>query len=704
MKKNNKFVVKLFYLLFISVMIVSCGIRNPELPIPDIDELTKTPTAEGTGTLSPMPPIWDTEQPTDVLPTVSTVTSTPAPTLTPTPTYEGPVTHGAATLEELKVLTYSSEVKDGDTVSINGDIIVNEPISFFRMISFEVNGKVECQYPIIVENYGMGECKVTVADGVDASELDIRYDAPECSLTWQGGSRYSDESSVAEVMNVKSYNGIDLFDKYGLGGISWKHIAKVTVSDKESPDAAGLITFTVDGNVIYANVSDAIDLNPIKNVVLTFEMSDGMVVTESYDLTADDNVYKVTDCSYDTRTYKIVTVIKKRNLPVFYIEINDGKEVSSKEEYLNATLTVDANGAYGDFPDLETMQMLIRGRGHFSWQFDKKSYKIRFEKKTSVLGMNASKNWVLIANYVDRSLIQNYVAMEMGKVMTNIPYHSNQYPVDVYVNGTYRGVYTFGEQLEAKEERMGLEKESADVDTDYLLELGGTDDGDEKGKDYFHGSLCFYVAVKHPKPDVMTEEQFDYISDYVKKADNAVKNLSGYEEYIDVDSLIDWVIIHELTYNLDCSFRRSCFMIKEKGGKLKTGPIWDFDLAFGSHTRYQEGDFATIGEKNGYVGITWMNYLMKDEKFVARFKKRWNEIKERLLETTLTSIDYMSSLVSPSAEMNFKVWDILGKDVLSQPSSHKKYDTYEKMINRLKSFVNDRYDWLDGELNMEDNK
>ena len=84
---------------------------------------------------------------------------------------------------------------------------------------------------------------------------------------------------------------------------------------------------------------------------------------------------------------------------------------------------------------------------------------------------------------------------------------------------------------------------------------------------------------------------------------------------------------------------------------------------------------------------------------MKKFTARWNEIKKPLLQTAITSIETMSELVKPSADMNFEVWDILGKDVLALPASHKKYNTYEKMIGRLKDFINNRYEWIDKQLN-----
>lgn len=474
-------------------------------------------------------------------------------------------------------------------------------------------------------------------------------------------------------------------------------ILSFSLRSDENPSLATTLSWSINGENIYLAVSYEISDDILENAVPYIETSHGAEILDKMDLTKSQSL-TISDEKGLKRTYDVITNRIKYNLPVFYIEIEDNKEVSSKEEYLNATVKVDTDMASGNFPSLKETEVLIRGRGHYSWKFPKTPYKLRFNEKTSVLGLNASKNWVLLANYVDRSLMQNYLAMEMGKVMNNIPYHSTQYPVDVFVNGSYRGVYTFGEQLEAKPERMNLEEDYTNPDTDYLLELGGKDDGDVLGRDYFHAGTLNFVAVKHPDSSQLTEEQMEFLISYVKKADKAVQELNGYEEYIDIDSLIDWFIIHELSYNLDCCFRRSCYLIKEKGGKLKMGPIWDFDLAFGSFFRYTEGDWASEGYTGGYVGITWINYLLKDPDFTSRLRARWDEIKSTLLQKALESVDHMSALIAPSAKHNFRIWPILGESVPSQPDSHKTYDTYPLQIQRLKDFLQNRYTWMDSEI------
>lgn len=608
-----------------------------------------------------------------------------------------PLPRVAATAEELQELAADPTLIAGETVRLTGQMVLTEPVVFTVPLNLLVEGPVTCYAPIRFETTAEGTITVDAAPGVDDSMLDLRFDTPNCHVVWPDSPWLLPETE-AETVNAATFNGADLRGRYGLGGDGATRLLSATLEPADNPNLKDALSFALDGNTFYLTVSYLIKEKTLRNAKVRLTFSDGTTATEEMDLSAP-KTYTVTDPEGKTRAYRFRADRLTYNLPVVYIDIEDGKEVTSRTSYRDATIRIDAENALGGFPSLETQQVQIRGRGHYSWNFDKKPYKLRFETKTAVLGMASSKNWVLLANYLDRSLLQNYAAMEISSVLTHLPYTPSLYPVDLFVNGTYRGVYTLGEQLEAKDERIALRDEPGVVDTDYLLEVGGSDEGDVRDKDYFHAGTLKFVAIKHPDSSTLNQEQLDFLIGYVRTADAAVQNLDGYENYIDVDSLIDWVILHELSYNLDCCFRRSCFLIKQAGGKLVMGPVWDFDLAFGSFNRYRKDDWATVGEAGAYVGITWMNYLKEDEAFMARFAARWNDIKDDIMDNVLASIDAMTAAMAPSAEMNFEVWDVLGKAHPGQPSAHKKYDTHEKMVQRLKSFIWERYEWLDEELN-----
>jgi hypothetical protein len=147
--------------------------------------------------------------------------------------------------------------------------------------------------------------------------------------------------------------------------------------------------------------------------------------------------------------------------------------------------------------------------------------------------------------------------------------------------------------------------------------------------------------------------------------------------------------------------RRSVFLIKDHGGKIRMGPVWDYDLAFGNngcdYNNYSA--WCCLATDYGYVANNWMCRLMEDEAFVEKLRLRWNEIKDELRESIDASIDISAALVAHSAEENFERWDILSKVVGMQPAFMGEYDTYEKQVQYLRDFIAHRFLWIDSQLN-----
>ena len=399
-----------------------------------------------------------------------------------------------------------------------------------------------------------------------------------------------------------------------------------------------------------------------------------------------------------------------KQIPAVFLTTED-VSVITKEEYVPCTVQIDASMTCGEYCGTDVLDAKIRGRGHSTWGWPKKPYKIKLEKKTSLLGMAEAKKWVLLANYSDESLLRNTAAFEMARSMESFRFVPHAIPVDVYMNGIYQGVYTLGEQLEVKPSRLAIDDGLAVKQTAYLLEIGGADPNtDKKGWNYFDlPSECgINILIKSPDTDYdpeaeynWTQEHFDYIYDYVCKADTAITTLTDYERYINVNSFIDWFLLHELTYNLDSCFRRSCYITKTTIGKLEMGPVWDFDLAFGNMylDNPQYDDWATIGDTdNSYIGITWYNYLMTDPKFREKARARWDEIKDTMVKAALDAIDQYKPKVMPSAEVNFEIWRTLSVANGFQPEKMKENDTYLSQIMYLRTFISGRKRWIDENL------
>lgn len=489
-------------------------------------------------------------------------------------------------------------------------------------------------------------------------------------------------------------------------------IERFAISSK-NPRISSAIEYKVDNvnNSIYADLTfgNYADIDTLADCIADVSVKGGSFyflgssaeAKNRVDLTKTAGIV-VTDNKGLKKKYTITTKRTVYDLPIVNIYLENNKSVDSidRNVYTAMTFSVDTTGDKSFKPTAMTTGK-IRGRGHSTWKWDKKPYKIKLDSAASVLGLDENKDWVLLANYVDKSLIRNTVAFDMSRCLDGMDWAPAQYPVDLFINGVYRGVYSIGEQIEIDEGRVDIDKGSAQNDTGFILEVGGADDPDMKsGVDYFSlPSDKKAVAFKDPDGGELTAGQRKFIVSYVKKADAAIVLGKNYEDYIDVDSFCDWIIIHELTYNLDSCFRRSCYITKDKGGKLKMGPVWDFDLAFGNFSMDNPSynDWATVGkkDKDAYITENWCTYLMADKSFRSRLRSRWFEVRDELLSTAMKSIDNNSKKIARSQQENFKLWNIWGKRVGYQPKVKLNYESYELQIKYLRDFISNRAKWID---------
>jgi len=490
-------------------------------------------------------------------------------------------------------------------------------------------------------------------------------------------------------------------------------ILSFTVPADKNENMCESLIGKIEDDLIILEVSAPTDTFSLKNAYVdivtdaaSYTLSGGSA--SSVDLISNGGcICTLTDNEGGSRTYRVVVRYADSVIPVISVRTDTGKAVTSKEAYVGATISIDAFGVNGwylpeGFTSLEPTRVQIRGRGNSTWEWEKKPYKLKFDSKISVLGMEKAKKWTLLANYADYSLMRNYLAMEVSKVLSPELSPLSQYPVNLFLNGEYQGVYTVGEDKEVKDGRIELAENNGTADTSFLLEIGGYEGDGGWGKTAFTVGLLRFCSIEYPEDDEITQEQADFIIQYCKDADAAVRSLSGYEDYIDVDSFIDWFIANEYFYNLESCFRRSCFLTKEPGGKLKMGPLWDHDLAMGNlyNDFSQYESWAALTQEYEYIEDNWFCYLMKDETFVGRLKDRWNAVKDELLKATTDNIDQMEKTLRVSADYNFRVWKVLGKRaVRPQPKGIVKLKTYEANVTYIRDFLTDRWNWMDKTLN-----
>ena len=262
-------------------------------------------------------------------------------------------------------------------------------------------------------------------------------------------------------------------------------------------------------------------------------------------------------------------------LPVLWIETLDRQEIVSREEYVNANFRLVEDVKTRSAGDVIETSMQIKGRGNSNWAMPKKPYRLKLDQEYPLLGEHKDKAWVLLGNYADKTMIRNSTAFYMGEI-SNLDYTPKAHFVEVMLNGRYQGTYQLCEKLKRSKHRVDV------GDDGFLLEI----DDNATANDVIFRTAHLNRPVNIKSPSVETgDEDYNYIKDFVTTAENALYSKdftdpeNGWQKYMDMDSFVDWYLICEIARSNDAVFFTSCYMNLTRGGKLKMGPIWDFDTA-----------------------------------------------------------------------------------------------------------------------------
>jgi hypothetical protein len=593
-------------------------------------------------------------------------------------------------------------LKSGVMIEFIGDFSLsseNNTYQISKPVSMTFSDNVDlAPAAFSIETYEQGEIHIVSGDHENVA---VQIDAPCCSVTWSGKSA-PDTTAFFEQMNVSSYNGAKADPR--LGGQGQGKITSMEMTEDKDKGLYQDLDWEIDGNILKASYGYTVSENVLKRAKLNVQVTSGKAAFNQEAMNTDGTVdltkqvyCVVTDENGFCRSYKVRTTPSFYDIPVVYITTENGRHITSKEDYVRGSFSM-RTPSDSDFAPVGEKAISIKGRGNSTWNWPKKPYRIKFDHKISLFGLPKAKNWVLLANYADRSLIRNQVAMAMAQPLGRLSYVPAMKPVDLFVNGVYQGVYSLSERIEENDGRVELDV-SASEDTGYLLEVGGVESEELGIKKYFHAGTLRFVLVRSPASEVITEHQLGFISDYVAKADQAVAALDHYEDYIDIPSLIDWFLHHELAYNLDSSFRRSCYLTKDKGGKLKMGPPWDFDLAFGNfindYNRYTSWASVGTDDEDSYVKTTWLNYLLQDPAFTRQLKQRWGEVGNLMLSAALEEIALQRRLLQQSQRENFSVWNIFGENIAFESSETAHITTYDGQLDYIENFLKNRKAWMD---------
>lgn len=421
----------------------------------------------------------------------------------------------------------------------------------------------------------------------------------------------------------------------------------------------------------------------------------------------------------------------KTNLPLLIIDTK-GQSIPN-EPKITAYLKVinngsgQLNGILDDATDYEgTIGIELRGQS--SQSFPKLSYGIALwnsasaDTNVSLLGMPAEADWVLSANYSDKSMMRNALTYQLGRKMGG--WQPRLQYCEVYLNGNYVGVYLLLEKIKRGADRVNINKLKVDeisgdnVTGGYILKVDKIQDLTANEYFYSHPAVSYPKTFDYaftyvtPKFDEIVIQQKSYLQNYILSVQNTLNGSSfkdpvnGFRKYMDQNSFVDFQIINELVNNVD-GYRFSTFFYKSKdsdGGKLFAGPLWDFDLCYGN-VDYDDSNLATDSwlytryGTNGNWSMHWWFRLMEDPDYNHAFAARWKTLRAGPFSTDsiMADLDQNIKIMGEGINRNFVKWPILGQYVWP---NYFVGSTYNEEVDYLKTWIAKRLTWMDGNVSL----
>ena len=413
--------------------------------------------------------------------------------------------------------------------------------------------------------------------------------------------------------------------------------------------------------------------NAVKVLVDEVEQKSGMTKNDF----SSPVVYQFIMRNGETFQYTVKAEFLLSAIPELTITTTDPSiaEIPSKDYYLEGTLAVNGRGGYEDY----TGKTEVKGRGNSTWGYPKKPYRLKLNKKAEICGLGKAKNYVLLANHLDPTLMLNSVAFKIGRLL-ELPFTNHAIPVDVVLNGIYKDSYLLTEQIEVKENRVDLDENNS-----VMWELDSYWDDEPKFK-----STAFNLPVMVKDPD-LTTEQFEYW----KKDFNAFTTqfakepLEGnsYVDMIDIESVAKFLITFNLVHNMEINHPKSVFLHKEGNGKYVMGPIWDFDWAYdyeGTSNHFGRYNTPLFSSSMNGVGTAFFQRFLQDSRVKAIYKRTWQDFKNNKLDALLQYVDDYAVMLKPSVERNSELWE-----------NTRSFDT---KVKELKTWLRNRADYIDSEV------
>jgi subtilisin-like proprotein convertase family protein len=364
------------------------------------------------------------------------------------------------------------------------------------------------------------------------------------------------------------------------------------------------------------------------------------------------------------------------------------------------------------------IKMVIEQRGQLSQQFDQKSWLIETHDvldsvlDTTVFGMPAENKWILYGPYNDKTLLRNFLTYHLVNEMGH--YASRTRFCEVVLNGQYRGVYIMLEEVKRGDNRVNIAKLDTNDNAGDSLTGGYIIKRDWDGIVQFNSVMGNRFFNHYPKYKI-TVPQKTYIKAYVDSLETALYSptfndpITGYTKYMKVSTFIDCQIINEMMRNSD-GYRASLYFYKDKyskGGQLKSGPAWDYNFGYGLSPWYGANPNGNTGGRaewcylDNFGQIDWWDRLNQDSVYQNKVKCRWLWLRSKTLSNSYINnfLDSMANILNESQQRHFEKYPIMGIGCCYNNVSPFAVPTsYQGEIDYLKSWINARFAWIDGNL------
>ncbi len=419
------------------------------------------------------------------------------------------------------------------------------------------------------------------------------------------------------------------------------------------------------------------------------------------------------------------------NLPIVIINSNGATIYDEPKTKTDLKIIYNGAGKLNKITDAPNHYNGLAGveyRGSSSQMFPKKGYGLELwddkleSKEVSLFGMPKESDWILFASYNEKSFMHNVLTMRIAREMGI--YASRTQYVEVIINDVYMGVYVFEEKIKRAVGRVDIAKlketdlKGDDITGGYIFKadkttgakLGGWNSQYPNYNDF----KTNFTYFQYDSPNTITTEQRTYLKNYVDNAEKTLNDANfrdktnGYRKYFDTRSFIQLLIVNELSKNVD-GYRISTYFYKDKdskGGKIKAGPPWDYDITYGN-ANYCEGNlpygfaynFNKICRTDSWQVPYWWEKMLSDSAFVREmgqeygFQRKYGALQ---LDRLNKHIDSLTNELKEPIVRNFQKWPILGAFVWPQPQPYAS--TWYGEIDELKNFIKQRLDFLDNNI------